>query len=260
MRRERKATPSTRCAQPLAAVVLAALLALPCAAAAGGKGHTLLRKLDAKATWARDQTFNYEMRIHDPGKAVQRMRFKVKIRGRKRFIKFTYPGDVKGMKVLILSRSRMYTYLPAYRKIRRIASHMRSQSLLGADYSYDDMSTVTYADVFKGRLVKQTAKVYVVDARLRPGKSAAYARIVFYLRKKDTMPVKLMYYNATGTKLKTETRRDYACKQKACTARVMKMVDHTRNNHFTELIRKAWQINTGFSDRVFSKRQLQRAN
>lgn len=242
-----------------ALLVAIALLLGAAPAARAESGAKLLRQMDSAQTRAKDQVFDYEMVIGDPGKSTRKIGMRVHVRGKdKRRMEFLYPGDVKGMKVLILSRSRMYVYLPAYRKIRRIASHMREQSLFGADYNYDDMSTVTYAGLYNAKLVGSNAKHHHLRLTPKSSGETSYGRIELWLRKKDMMPAKLVYYNAKGKKVKTETRTGYTCKQKICNATVMKMVDHRRNGHWTKMVRKSWKVNTGFPERIFSRRTLQR--
>lgn len=238
-----------------------ALLALfATTAQADKKGQDLLFCLDKKATNAKDQHFVYDMVIADPGKKDKRtLEMKVWIKDKKRLVHFTAPGDVKGMKVLIRSRAQMYVYLKAFRKIRRITSHAKKQSLFGADYNYDDQSTVTYGDVFDAQFLKETATHNIVRAKATAKSDSPYGYIDLHLRKKDCLPTTLKYYSSSGKHLKTETRSEYSCKDKVCNAARMKMVDHTRGNHWTEMVRKTWKINTGVSDRKFSRRALQRS-
>ncbi len=237
---------------------LALLAAAP--ARADKKGNDLLRCLDKKANKAKDQHFIYDMVITDPGKKDKRtLEMKVWIKGSMRLVHFTAPGDVKGMKVLIRSRSQMYVYLKAFRKIRRITSHAKKQSLFGADYNYDDQSTVTYADVFDGQFVKETATHNIVRAKATAKSDSPYGYIELHLRKKDCLPEKLRYFNTAGKHIKTETRSAYSCIGEVCNAGKMKMVDHSRGNHCTEMVRKTWKTNTGVSDRKFSRRALQRS-
>lgn len=237
---------------------LLTLLFLAPLGVAAPNGQELLTKMDTALTKAKDNVFTFDMAIQNPGKEARHVVQQVYTRGQKRYIVFLSPGDIKGTKMLSISRDKMYVYLPAYRKIRRVASHARSQTLFGADYTYDEMSTVTYADIYQAKSVKETATHYTVDAALRSGKEAPYARIVFKIRKKEMLPDELHYYSAKGNHIKTETRSDFSCNKGACSAAKLKMVDHTRNDHWTTMQRKTWEVNTDFSERVFSVRNLQR--
>jgi len=228
-------------------------------ARADSRGEALVKKADAALTKAKDQLFNVDMVIDNPGKDPRTLKLEVHVKGSsQRRIHFTAPGDVKGLKILIRSRSQMYVYLPAYRKIRRVASHVRAQSMFGADYNYDDMSTVTYGNVFAPRFVKETKTHWLVEGKRRAGQESPYAKVRLRIRKDNHMPDELVYFNEQGKKIKTETRSKFKCKSGVCTSWLMKMVDHTRNGHWTKLVMTMWKVDTGFSDRVFSLRRLQR--
>lgn len=229
------------------------------AARADRRGEELLKQMDRALTAAKDQTFEMEMIISDPGKPPRRLGLKVYLKGaEKRRLDFVSPGDVKGVKLLVITRTQMYTYLPAYRKVRRIASHVRAQTMFGADFNFDDMSTVTYSESYQARLVSETKSHWILVAKRRPGAEVPYAKIQLRVRKAEMLPDLLLYFNDKGTKIKTETRGDVNCRDKVCAAGRLKMVDHTRNNHWTEIVRSNWEINTGLSDRLFSVRSLQR--
>src|SRR5262245_8249677 len=65
----------------------------------------------------------YEAKTTEAGKAEKTVGLNVWIKADKRLTEFTAPADLKGTKVLILSPTEMYVYLPAFGKVRRIASH-----------------------------------------------------------------------------------------------------------------------------------------
>ena len=57
------------------------------------------------------------------------MHFVSTVKGPKALTDFSAPADLRGTRVLVLGRTQMYIYLPAFRKIRRIASHVNQQSI-----------------------------------------------------------------------------------------------------------------------------------
>jgi len=183
----------------------------------------------------------------------------VYIKGKEwRRIEMLEPGDVKGMKILSLSLDKMYVYLPAYRKVRRVAGHAQEQGFMGTTFNHDEISIVTYGPVFKAKLLSETKDHWKVEGIRRPGKPFRHKRLVFTILKKYRQPSELKYYNDKGQLMKTETRRDYVCKGKVCQPNVLRLTDHTRNNAWTEISCEKWEVNTGISDRAFTVRALQR--
>jgi len=220
----------------------------------------IFRRMDAALTSAEDQFFEYDFIVRKPGEAERRMLFQVTIKGdQKRLLHFLAPGDVKGMKFLILGLSQMYVYLPAYRKVRRVASNVRDQGFMGSAHSQDDMSIVTFSPYLKPRLLSEDAAAWTVEGTLREGLSFPYAKVVLTIDKKMYQPLKLLYFNDRGQHVKTEERVDWVCKDgNICAPGSMTLVDHRRNDVATILRPRKWKYNQGVSDRFFTVRNLQR--
>jgi outer membrane lipoprotein-sorting protein len=242
---------------------LLAVVSLPCLAAparADAAGDKVIKTMDDAMTRANDQVYEYEITTQEPGKAKTRLSLRVAIKGKSwRLIDFLAPGDVKGMRFLVLSFAQMYVYLPAYQKVRRVASHARSQSFMGTALSQDDASIVTYGDTFTGRLVSETRTHWKIEGTRRPGTAFPYARIDFVIAKDIQQATELYYYNEKGAKLKSEVRGDYDCQGNICGPKTMRMTDHTRGGMWTEFNRLSWKVNTGIPDAEFTPRALQRA-
>jgi hypothetical protein len=244
----------------LASLLLAsALVALgPNAARADEKGEKVMKLMDASFTKAKDQHFEFEVVTTEPGKAERRLTMDVHIKGSKwRHIHFLAPGDIKGMKVLILDVSQLYVWLPAYRKVRRVASHVRDQGFMGTALSQDDMSVVTYGDLYEGKFLSETKTEWKIEGKLRAGKDFPYPKIEFEIRKDYHQPSAVRYFDAKGTMVKSEARTGYRCQGDICNPAVLKMTDHVRNGIATTLTQAKWETNTGVPDSFFTQRSLQ---
>ena len=223
------------------------------------EGDRIIAQIDRRMSSADDQSFRYEMLTRSKGQQDHRTEFTVQIKGDSwRRLEFLSPGDVRGMRVLILSPSKMYLYLPAFRKVRRVATHVRDQGFMGSAFSHDDMSVVTYGDKMAGTLLGETATHWTVEAVRREGGDYRYPRIVFEIDKDVKQPSRIEYFNDAGQKVKTETRTGYECKGEHCNAVVMTLIDHTRGELTSTLRRLQWQVNTGLADAFFTVRALQR--
>jgi hypothetical protein len=220
---------------------------------------TILTAMDVAMSGAADQYMLYEISDRQPGKDERILGIEVTVKGDKRFTKFTAPSDIKGTKILVVSQTQMYVYLPAYKKIRRVASHVTKQGVMGTTFSNDDMALSSFSDKFSGKLLSEDKNHWVVEATAKSGGDAPYPKIHITIEKNRALPVKLEYHNVAGVKLKTETRTGYTCESKTCTATVHEMTDHTKNEQVTTLTRKKWKVNQGVKDKVFTKRHLQRA-
>jgi len=151
----------------------------------------------------------------------------------------------------------MFVYLPAYRKVRRVASHVRDQGFMGSAFSHDDMSVVTYGDKLAPKLKAEDRATWTVEATRKEGSDYRYPRLLIKVRKADHQPAELIYFNAAGVKVKTEKRTGFECIKEHCNPRVITLTDHARGVTST-LTRKKWKVNTGVADSYFSVRALLR--
>jgi hypothetical protein len=222
-------------------------------------GERVLRLMDEAMTQAQDQYFVQDIITQEPGKEPRKMKMRVRIKGKEwRRVDFFEPGDVKGMRVLVRSVTQMYVYLPAYRKVRRVASHVRSQGFMGTTLSHDDISIVTYSPLFGAKLLSENDTHWTIQATLKEGKEFPYAKLEFDVLKNNKQPSEIRYFNDKGVKVKTEYRSNYDCQGTICNPKKLKMVDHTRNGMWTEINCHEWEVNTGVKDSYFTVRSLQR--
>jgi hypothetical protein len=223
-----------------------------------GTGDSHLVAVDSRANVAKDTWFRFGAVTQEPGKAVREMAFEVQNMGEKRLVKFSAPSDMKGTRVLVLSRKQMWVYLPAYKKIRRVASHVKQQGFMGTMYSDEDMSTSHYAAVYEADTVSEDAESITLGLSSKPGASSGYGRLEMVLRRDIMLPTEIRFYNPEGQHLKTERRPEYDCDADICTPRIMRMTDHTRGDAWTELTAVERLINQGISASIFSVRNLER--
>jgi len=226
-------------------------------ARADAKGDEVLRKVDDALHSYKTLTSQYTMTTQEPGKDPTEMVVRTNFMGRKQFTELLAPGDVKGTKVLHLSDTEMYIYMPAYRKIRRVASHVNEQGFLGTTYSATDMNLTAYALYFSATVVSEDGGNVVLALVPKPDARAPYGKMELTIDKSLNLPTRIKYYDDKGTYVKTETRTNYSCEQKVCLPKRQKMVDHTKNDKWSRLELSEVKINPSLPEDMFSKRNLQ---
>ena len=231
-------------------------VALPAPALADAAGDSVLAEMDAAMNKAQDAHFDYEIVNKEPGKDQRTMAMRVQLKGEKRLTEFTAPADMKGTKVLILSPTQMYVYLPAFGKVRRIASHTKDQGFLGlslqpgrhGDHRVRPRSTAA-------RSPRATPARRPSSLTPKAGQARPTPRSRSRSPRTTRCPCELKYFNADGKNVKTETRTGYTCEGDVCTPGELKMVDNIKGN-WTKLVPKSRKVNEEISDDVFSKRNL----
>ncbi len=221
-------------------------------------GDAALGKMDKALNQATSQYLEYEIINQEPGKTEKKIGMKVYIKGEKRLTEFTAPADMKGTKVLILSPTQMYVFLPAFGKVRRIASHTTDQGFMGMTFTQDDFASQAYSSMWAAKMLSDGGSEAKLEATPKPGQSLPYGKLEFTVTKEKDLPSEIKYFNASGQHVKTETRSEYKCEGKVCTPMTLKMVDHTKGGHWTKFTTKVWKVNESLSDDLFSKRNLEK--
>lgn len=228
------------------------------APAAADDGPAHLAAVDKRANAPADTWFKFAATTQESGKAPRVMGFEVQNKGTKRLVKFDAPSDMKGTRVLVLSRQQMWVYLPAYKKVRRVASHVKQQGFMGTMYSDEDMSTTHYSEAYNASIISEDDKQITLALKPKPGSQSGYAALEMVLRRDLMLPSEIRFFNETGQHIKTEKRPEYDCEGDVCTPQTMKMVDHTRGDAYTILEAQERRVNQGVSDGLFSVRNLER--
>lgn len=247
----------TRRAMVAASLAATAVVALPGTAAAG---DDVLKKVDeATNRWKTlDQNYNIvtQKKGSDPTKLVLRMRMKFDGKNNLQLTEISEPADMKGTKVLVTSPTQMYIYLPAMKKIRRIASHVTDQPFLGTALSAEDMNVTRLAPYYSAKKGSEDGTYLTLDLTAKSDDSP-YPKMAMKVEKARWLPVEVKKYNAAGKLIKTEKREDYTCSEGFCAPKKLTFVNHAIDMA-TVLVLTGQKVNTSLSDDLFSKRTLLR--
>jgi hypothetical protein len=131
------------------------------------------------------------------------------------------------------------------------------QGFMGMHFTQDDMSITNYSKMYTATIAKDDGKLVTLSCTAKKDKNAPYPKIELVYDKAKNLPAEIRYFNDAGTKLKTETRGGYTTEKEITSPGELKMVDHTKGNASTTLVRKAWKVNPDIPDSKFSKRALE---
>lgn len=219
-------------------------------------GDDALDALDAATHRARSLAFSYEVVLRESGKDERTLALTQKQKGEKSWFEFGAPTDMKGTRVLILSPTQIYVFLPAFgTKVRHITNHPRGQAFMGLAFSPDDLAEVPLGPQYTATLAdagEQTKLVLVP----RAGQETPYAKLEILASKDRSLPAELRYFDAAGKSVKTETRTGYTCEGDVCTPGERKMT--VSDGSWTRLVAKGRWVNQALSDDELSPRALSR--
>src|SRR3954470_17723839 len=192
----------------LVLVGLSALVAVP--ATAAETGPTVLGKVDQAMNSFSDGTFESRLLIRDPNGQAREIGFTTfqKVPD-KRLVRFSAPGDLKGMGVLVENKDVMYVFLPGFQKVRRVGTHVKAQTFMGSDFSYEDMSLSRYSPTYDAKLVKEDDKAWELELTVKAGQEIEYPKVHMWVDKKSQQPLKIDFMDPSGKVLKTSGYFDY---------------------------------------------------
>lgn len=173
----------------------------------------------------------------------------------KRLIRFLMPADQKGISVLTLPEDTMYLYLPAFKKIRQIASHVKNQNFAGTDLTYDDLSHFGFAENHSARFLREDSDVYVIELTPNDSRDKDYSSLHVYYRKDNFYPVLVEYYDTYDRLWKTIARKDVQ-KVKGYWISMKMEVRNLEKDHATISTVEKIELDTGLDESVFTKRNL----
>jgi outer membrane lipoprotein-sorting protein len=177
---------------------------------------------------------------------------------------FDKPRDVKGTALLSFTHKvgpdDQWLYLPALKRVKRIASDNKSGPFMGSEFAYEDISSqevekYTYKflrdDTFDGM------DVFVFE-RYPVDKKSGYTRQIVWLDKEHYKERKIEFYDRKNALLKTLLLTDYnQYLDQYWQAHDMHMENHQTGKN-TSLLQSNYQYRTGLKDRDFDKNSLKR--
>jgi hypothetical protein len=217
----------------------------------------ILKKMDAAEYAAKDTIAVITMELEEQDGRTSKRKMKMYQKGAdKRLIQFESPADVKGIGFLDID-GKMYVYLPAFHKIRRIAGSVKNENFAGTDFAHDDLSSERFNKRLQATAMRDEGDHFVLETRERDKDSSRYSKLVFKVRKKDLMFDSVEYYDKSGKLWKVFKRSQFKPVGKYMQSYLAEMAD-LKKKHKTRMIVDSIKCDSGLSDRRFSKRQLKR--
>jgi len=178
---------------------------------------------------------------------------------------FDYPADVKNTAFLSFTHATkpddQWLYLPALKRVKRIASANKSGPFMGSEFAYEDISSQE-VDKYSYKWLRDETfdgqETFVIE-RIPLYKHSGYTRQEAWLDKEHYRILKVNYYDRKGALLKTLVETEF--KQyldQYWRAQRMDMENHLTGKS-TTLIWSDYAFRNGYKDRDFNRNSLKRA-
>lgn len=248
------------CLVPLAAI----------ADEAEDKGLQIAQEIERRDTGWGDQSARVEMLLRN--RQGQESRRELRIRaleitgdGDQSLTVFDSPRDIAGTAFLsythALKPDDQWLFLPALKRVKRIASANKSGPFVGSEFAYEDLSS-NEVQKYRYRWLRDE----VLDGRdthvleeLPAYQHSGYTRRMVWIDRERMQPLKVEFYDRKDALLKTLTFTEYAqYLDRYWRAGRMSMVNH-QTGKGTDLTWHDYAFRTGLSARDFDQNALRRA-
>lgn len=185
--------------------------------------------------------------------------------GDKSMIVFDQPRDVEGTALLTYTHKSgpddQWLYLPALKRVKRIASRNKSGPFMGSEFAYEDLTSqevekYTYRFVEDGEL--NGVPMFLIE-RDPVDEESGYTRQLVWMHKAEYRPERIEFYDRKNDLLKTLEFRGYQqYLDRYWRADEMFMQNH-QTGKSTLLTWKDYRFRNGLGEADFTQNALKRA-
>ena len=178
---------------------------------------------------------------------------------------FDTPRDQKGTALLTYSYKKkdddQWLYLPALKRVKKIASKNKSGPFMGSEFSFEDLAGQDI-DEFDYKFLREEpcgeGKCFVVESYPHD-ENSGYTKTISWVDQEHYRAFKVEFYDRKSSHLKTLNPTGYKLyEDKFWNPDKMEMVNH-QTGKSTELIRKTTEYKTGLEEKDFTRNSLKRA-
>lgn len=233
------------------------------------KGLAIAEMMDYRDIGWQDSTANMSMTLRNKHgeesyREVRARNMEVTRDGDKSLSIFDTPRDVKGTAMLTwshpLAPDDQWLYLPALKRVKRIASKNKSGPFMGSEFAYEDIASQE-VEKYRYKYLRDEPcgkMTCYVSERYPAYEYSGYTRQVAWVDQQHFNPQKIDFYDRKNTLLKTLIFKNYQqYLGKYWRADEMQMENH-QTGKSTVLKWTHYQFGNGLTDRDFDKNTLKR--
>ena len=187
----------------------------------------------------------------------------------KGLIKFTEPADIRGVGLLTWEQAAeqeddQWIYIPAARRVKRIAAGGKKNAFMGTDFAFEDMRPERL-DAHDYKLTKSESveghECYVIEATpatKKEEKESGYGKRIFWIRKDILITVKTEFYDGRDRLVKTGTSSEIEALQGDVYRSNRAEIETIRSKTKTVMITKSRSLSPELDESFFTQQVLSR--
>jgi len=231
------------------------------------RGLAIAVEVDNRDTGFGDFSANLQMVLRnshgdETTRDLRSRTLELEVDGDKALVIFDSPGDVRGTAFLSFTHKEgnddQWLYLPALKRVKRIASSNKSGPFVGSEFAYEDISSQEvekYTYRYLRDEVTDGRNHFVVE-RYPVDPKSGYTKQIVWVDAEHYRASKLEFYDRGGKLLKTLTMSGYNQHlDRYWRADRWEMVNH-QTGKSTVLLWSEYEFQNGYDDRDFNKNAL----
>ncbi|MDD2941558.1 MAG: outer membrane lipoprotein-sorting protein [bacterium] len=183
----------------------------------------------------------------------------------KRLVRFLSPASIKGTGLLSSElesgETEQFLYLPALRRVRRVAGEQKDRNFANSDFTYEDLEGRRDVELDTHRVVGREKLLGYNCLKLesvpRDSSKSEYSKRITWVMGDTYLILRTDFYNKKGEPSKRLNVERIEEIQNIWTHRLSVMTD-LQSNHQTKLKLLDISYDTGVDDGIFSKRYLEK--
>ncbi len=226
-------------------------------------GEELAQKIDTREQPKTMKAIMKMVLVDKKGNTRERKVSTIREGDEKMLMWFLSPADEKGVSFLRKSYEDrdddMWIFLPAFGKVRRIASHAKKGNFMGTDFTYEDMGerkikNYTYKILKEEKI--NDREYWILEWTPKEDVDTDYSKIISWVWKENYSPIVEEFYDKTGEKKKVK-KMDVEKREKYWLP-IKMVMDDVKANHKTEMYFEEIKVDEKVEDAVFTTNYMQR--
>ncbi len=173
-------------------------------------------------------------------------------------MRFLSPKSVEGVTLLSIENGeRIYLYMPAYQKPRRIAGSSKQENFMGTDFSYEDISMDYQSEEYQKNLLEETEQRFLIEV-IPDDEEISYQKFLLYINKEAFYVEKVEFYDMNEQLAKTLEIKEVKIDENNRITPIKIELNNITDSHQTKMNIKEIEYNLDLSASFFSIRTLQR--
>ena len=184
--------------------------------------------------------------------------------GDKSLVLFDTPRDIEGTALLshakILDPDDQWLFLPALKRVKRIASSNKSGPFVGSEFAFEDFTAIELNKFDYRYTGTETCGAYQCDVleRLPRYQNSGYSKQISWVDRDVFQIRRVEFYDRRGDLLKVLVLDDYRQYDNGVWRAHKLTMENVQTNKETDLVYQDFEFNVGISEKDFVKGRLSR--